>query len=128
MSYTVNDVSKKTGISAHTLRFYEKQGVLPYAERNDNGVRLYDESSIEWIETIISLRSTGMPLAELKQYVELHKEGDQTLLERKKMMVDHKVRVEEQMLQLMKTLGKINYKMALYDVQLQQLERDSCAL
>ncbi|BBI33467.1 MerR family transcriptional regulator [Cohnella abietis] len=128
MAYTVKDISTRTGITAHTLRFYEKQGVLPYAERTEQGIRMYDESSIEWIETILALRSTGIPLAELKLYVDLYKEGDSTLQRRKEIMNNHKVKVEEQMLQLIKTLGRINYKMALYDVQLEQLERSSCTL
>lgn len=122
MAYTIKDVSNKTGITSHTLRFYEKQGVLPYAERNDNGVRLYDESSIDWIETILALRSTGIPLAEIRDYVELHKDGDRTLQQRKEIMIEHKLRVEKQMLQLIKTLEKINYKMAVYDMQLKELE------
>lgn len=81
--YTVKEVSKKTGVTAHTLRFYEKKRVLPYAERNDNGIRMYDEASIEWIETMLALRSTGMTLAEITQYVDLHKDGDRTLQKRK---------------------------------------------
>lgn len=128
MAYTVKDISTKTGITAHTLRFYEKQGVLPYAERTEQGIRMYNESSIEWIETILALRSTGIPLAELKLYVDLYKEGDSTLKKRKEIMNNHKVKVEEQMQQLIKTLGRINYKMALYDVQLEELERSSCTL
>jgi len=128
MAYTIKDISARTGITAHTLRFYEKQGVLPYAERTEQGIRMYDESSIEWIETILALRSTGIPLAELKLYVDLYKEGDSTLKKRKEIMNDHKVKVEEQVLQLIKTLGRINYKMALYDVQLEELERSSCTL
>lgn len=128
MAYTVRDISKKTGVTTHTLRFYEKQGVLPYAERTENGFRMYDESSIEWIETILALRSTGIPLAELKHYVDLYKEGDSTLQKRKEVMNNHKVKVEEQILQLIKTLGRINYKMALYDIQLEELERSSCTL
>lgn len=123
MTYTIKDVSKKTGITSHTLRFYEKKGVLPYAERNENGIRLYDQSSIDWIETILALRSTGIPLAEIKEYVELHKDGDQTLQQRKEIMTEHKLRVEKQMLQLIKTLEKINYKMALYDMQLEEMEK-----
>lgn len=123
MTYTIKDVSKKTGITSHTLRFYEKKGVLPYAERNENGIRLYDQSSIDWIETILALRSTGIPLAEIKEYVELHKNGDQTLQQRKEIMTEHKLRVEKQMLQLIKTLEKINYKMALYDMQLEEMEK-----
>ena len=123
MTYTIKDVSKKTGITSHTLRFYEKKGVLPYAERNENGIRLYDQSSIDWIETILALRSTGIPLAEIKEYVELHKDGDQTLQQRKEIMTEHKLRVEKQMLQLIRTLEKINYKMALYDMQLEEMEK-----
>lgn len=126
MAYTVKDVSEKTGVTAHTLRFYEKQGVLPYAERNDNGIRMYDDSNIDWIETILGLRQTGMPLAEIKQYVDFYKDGDSSLERRRKIMADHKIKVEEQMLQLIKTLGKINYKLALFDVQLKKLE--SCEL
>jgi DNA-binding transcriptional MerR regulator len=128
MAYTVKDISTKTGITAHTLRFYEKQGVLPYAERTENGIRMYDESSIEWIETILALRSTGIPLADLKYYVDLYTEGDSTLQQRKEIMNNHKVKVEEQIHQLIKTLGRINYKMALYDVQLEELERSNCTL
>ncbi|TGN33094.1 MerR family transcriptional regulator [Lysinibacillus sp. S2017] len=123
MSYTIKDVAKKTGIMSHTLRFYEKKGVLPYAERNENGIRLYDQSSIDWIETILALRSTGIPLGEIKKYVELHEEGDETLQQRKEIMTEHKLRVEKQMLQLFKTLEKINYKMALYDMQLEEMEK-----
>lgn len=122
MSYTVKEVSQKTGVPAHTLRFYEKQGVLPFAERNENGNRLYDESSIEWIETIVALRSTGMSLADLKQYLDYFQDGDNTLLERRQLMADHKIKVEDQLMQIIKTLEKINYKMALYDVQLKELE------
>ncbi|REK74816.1 MerR family transcriptional regulator [Paenibacillus paeoniae] len=128
MAYTIKDISTRTGITAHTLRFYEKQGVLPYAERTEQGIRMFGESSIEWIETILALRSTGIPLAELKLYVDLYKEGDSTLKKRKEIMNDHKVKVEEQIHQLIKTLGRINYKMALYDVQLEELERSSCTL
>jgi DNA-binding transcriptional MerR regulator len=91
MTYTIKDISTKTGTTAHTLRFYEKQGVLPYAERTEQGIRMYDESSIEWIETILALRSTGIPLAELKLYVDLYKEGDSTLQKRKEIMNNHKV-------------------------------------
>ncbi|WP_438350251.1 MerR family transcriptional regulator [Paenibacillus sp. FA6] len=128
MDYTVKDISTKTGITAHTLRFYEKQGVLPYAERTEQGIRMYDESSVEWIETILALRSTGIPLADLKLYVDLYKDGDSTLHKRKEIINNHKVKVEEQMLLLIKTLGRINYKMALFDVQLEELDRSSCTL
>lgn len=90
--------------------------MLPFAERNENGNRRYNESSIEWIETIVALRSTGMSLADLKQHLDYFQDGDNTLLKRRQLMADHKIKVEEQLMQIIKTLEKVNYKMALYDV------------
>lgn len=117
MAYTIKEATKKTGISAHTLRFYEKEGVLPFVERDEYGNRIYNDSNISWLELIVALRSTGMPLNDLKRYVILYKQGESTLQERKEMMLNHKKKVEELQKQLNKYLEKINYKLALYDVQ-----------
>jgi DNA-binding transcriptional MerR regulator len=117
MIYTVKQVAEKTGVSTHTLRFYEKEGVLLFVERDDNGNRIYSDESLAWLDFILSLRSTGMPLAGIKQYTELFLKGDQTIRERKQMMLRHKEKIEEQMTQSIRHLEKINYKLALYDVQ-----------
>lgn len=117
MAYAIKEVSKKTGISAHTLRFYEKEGVLPFVERDEYGNRIYNDYNISWLELIVALRSTGMPLNDLKRYVILYKQGESTLQERKEMMLNHKKKVEELQKQLNTYLEKINYKLALYDVQ-----------
>lgn len=126
MEYTIKDVQNKTGITPYTLRFYEKEGILPFVGRNENGIRVYNESNLEWIETMSALRSTGMPLADIKRYVDLFEGGDDTLQERRQIMADHKDRVTEQLLQTIKVLEKINYKMAMYDIQLNELKRLSC--
>ena len=123
MTYTVKEISQKTGISPYTLRFYEKEGVLPVVERNANGVRKFDEHYIDCIEMVQALRSTGLPLAEIKEYVELYKSGDSTLPERKVMLARQKSKVEEQISLLMKTLEKLNYKLALIDMQDNKFEK-----
>ncbi|WP_248924673.1 MerR family transcriptional regulator [Paenibacillus hamazuiensis] len=123
MAYTVKEISKKTGISPYTLRFYEKEGVLPTVDRDANGVRMFNEHYIDCIEMVQALRSTGLPLTEIKQYVELYKRGESTLQQRKKMLARQKSKVEEQISLLMKTLEKLNYKLALIDVQDNQFER-----
>ncbi len=123
MTYTVKEISKKTGISPYTLRFYEKEGVLPVVERNANGVRMFNEHYIDCIEMVQALRSTGLPLAEIKEYVELYKSGDSTLPERKIMLAHQKSKVEEQISLLMKTLEKLNYKLALIDMQENRFEK-----
>ncbi|MBU2702795.1 DNA-binding transcriptional MerR regulator [Sporomusaceae bacterium BoRhaA] len=116
MAIFIKQFAKETGVSEHTLRFYEKEGVLPFVKRNKNGNRIYDEQNFEWIYFIISLRETGMPLSEIKRYAELFKLGDSTISERKQMMLEHKKKAEEQLTQILKHLERINYKLALYDV------------
>lgn len=123
MLYTVKEVSEKTGITPHTLRFYEKEGVLPNVDRDVSGGRVYNDTNIDWIETVQALRSTGLPLAEIKQYNELYRAGDSTLQQRKGMLAHQKYKVEEQIQKLMKTLEKLNYKMALIDAQENRFEK-----
>lgn len=123
MAYTMKEVVQKTGITPHTLRFYEKEGVLPAVDRDANGIRKFSDHYIDCVETVQALRSTGLPLAEIKQYVELYKCGDRTLPLRKTMLVDQKNKVEEQIARLMKTLEKLNYKLALIDAQENKFER-----
>lgn len=116
MFFSIKEFSNKTGISEYTLRFYEKEGVLPFVKRNESGNRIYDHENLEWMDFISALRSTGMPLSEIKRYVELFNQGDSTIPERKQMMLDHRVKVQEQLTQTLNHLEKINYKLALYDV------------
>ncbi|QGQ99343.1 MerR family transcriptional regulator [Paenibacillus psychroresistens] len=123
MAYTVKEVSQKTGITPYTLRFYEKEGVLPIVDRDANGARMFNDHYIDCVETVQALRSTGLPLAEIKQYVELYKNGNSTLQQRKKLLVNQKDKVEDQISFLMKTLEKINYKLALIDSQDNKFEK-----
>ncbi|MRN52407.1 MerR family transcriptional regulator [Paenibacillus monticola] len=114
---TIKGFSEETGISPYTLRYYEREGILLGVKRDPSGNRLYDEESLEWLNFILSLRMTGMPLSEIKQYVDLYKEGESTLRKRKQMMLDHKGKVEKNVAETLKYLETINYKLALYDFQ-----------
>lgn len=120
---SIKEVSKETGITAYTLRYYEKEGLLPFVKRDQSGNRVYDEESMEWLHFILALRSTGMPLTEIKQYVDWYQEGESTLTLRKQMMLNHKAKVEEELRQMYKYLEQINYKLALYDLQEKGLNR-----
>lgn len=121
MLLSIKEFSQKTNVSEYTLRFYEKEGVLPFVNRTDSGRRIYNEQNLEWIEFITALRETGMSLSEIKRYVNLYKQGNSTIPERKQMMLDHKAKVQKQLSQTLKYLEKVNYKLALYDVMLQQV-------
>jgi DNA-binding transcriptional MerR regulator len=117
MLYTVKQVKEMTGISPYTLRFYEKEGVLPQVERDANGVRLYRDINIDWIKTVQALRSTGLSLEEIKHYTALYMRGDETLQQRKKILTEQRTKVEDQISHLIKILEKLNYKLALIDAQ-----------
>lgn len=116
MFSTIKEVTKMTGVSAPTLRYYESEGLLPYVKRNEKGNRVYDQEDIQWIYFITALRATGMPISQIQKYVNLYKEGDDTISERKMMMVHHKKEIEKRIQELYHNLDKINYKLALYDI------------
>lgn len=114
MGYTIGQVAKKMGLTAHTLRYYEKEGLLPFIKKNGSGLRVFSDNDIGWLELIECLKGTGMSLKGIKQYIDWYIEGDSTLEKRLEMFKQQKVNLEEQMLQLQKHMEKINYKIAYY--------------
>lgn len=114
MGYTIGQVAKKTGLTAHTLRYYEKEGLLPFVKKTSSGLRIFSDTDIGWLEMIECLKGTGMPLKGIKQYIDWYIEGDSTLEKRLEMFKQQKINLEEQMLQLQKHMEKINYKIAYY--------------
>lgn len=90
----ISEVAEMTNISIHTLRYYEKEGLLLNIRRNESGQRIFDKTDIEWLTWIKRLKSTGMPLAEIKSFAKLHQAGSTTLSERKFLLVAHKTNLE----------------------------------
>ena len=80
---TISEVSKKYNITADTIRYYEKEGLIPTVPRNKNGIRDFDENSCGWIEFIKCMRSAGLEIETLKRYVSLFRQGTKTVKERK---------------------------------------------
>lgn len=105
---------QKTGLSVHTLRYYEKEGLLPFVRKNSSGLRVFSDSDLGWLELIECLKATGLHLKGIKQYIDWYIEGDSTLQLRLDMFRQQKIRIEEQMVELQKHMNKINYKIELY--------------
>ncbi|MDR9855203.1 MerR family transcriptional regulator [Paenibacillus sp. VCA1] len=122
---SIKEVAEMTGVSAPTLRYYESEGLLPYVKRDENGKRRYDHEDVEWVHFITALRATGMPIVQIQKYVRLFKEGDNTMSERKAMMLNHKKEIEKKIKDLYYNMDKINYKLALYDVLEAQMNNAS---
>lgn len=115
MTYTIKEFSKKVNLSPSTLRYYEKEGLLPSSKRRNNSHRVYTDSDIPWITLICCLRSTGMSVRDLKRYAELCEHGDKTVQERKQIIQHQKQKIEEQLQEVKKHLDLINKKLNLYD-------------
>ncbi|GIO14919.1 hypothetical protein J19TS2_44740 [Cohnella xylanilytica] len=114
--YTINEVRKMFDISTSTLRFYESEGILPKVGRDSNGRRVYDESQIEWLNLLVALKDTGMPLEQIREYLQMAYEGDSTLEQRREVLLEHKQSVEAKLALTLTHLEKINNKIILYDV------------
>lgn len=110
MNYTIKQVSEKTQLKAHVLRYYEKEGLLPFVRRSESGIRRYCEDDLEWIGLICCLKNTGMTIKQIKDFVKLSIQGKETLKERCDMLVEHKKTVENQIEEMQKHLCKVEHK------------------
>lgn len=113
-TFTIQQISKITKLSVHTLRYYEKIGLLDKVERDINGYRQYTESDISWIYFLIRLRVTGMPVSEMKQFSDLRSQGDSTVSLRRELLEAHQKNVEEKIKDLQNNLHKIEEKINYY--------------
>lgn len=75
---TIKEVSEKYGISSYTLRYYERVGMIPPVERTEGGIRNYGEDDIKWVELVLCMRSAGLPIEAIIEYVRLSRLGDST--------------------------------------------------
>ena len=120
--YSIQDVSKKTGLSAHTLRYYEKEGLLSNVERTPGGFRQYTDEDLEALGLICCLKNTGMSLQEITRFVTLTHEGDQTLKDRVEMLREHRESVITRMEEMQKYLEKVTWKLNFFSEKLRDYE------
>lgn len=114
MHYTIGQVSEITGFSKYTLRYYDKQGLLPFVERTAAGIRSFSDSDLSFLDLISCLKGTGMSVKEIRNFIEWCMEGDSTLEARLHMFEEHKKTVEDKLVSLQKNLDTINHKISYY--------------
>lgn len=115
MYYSIGQVAAKTGLTVHTLRYYEKEGLLPFVRKSSSGLRMFSDNDLGWLSMIECLKETGMPLKGIKQYIDWFCEGDSTLPQRLEMFKQQEVKVLAQIALFEKYLQKIRYKVNLYE-------------
>lgn len=118
MVYTVKNVSEMLNISIHTLRYYDDIGLFPFVERNENNVRLFTDKDLEWVFVVHSLRSSGLPIKQVKQYIDWCLEGDTTLKQRQQMIIHQKNIMEEKLDELKEQLLILEWKEDYYNAVL----------
>ncbi len=117
-SLTIADAARATGVSAYTLRYYERAGLINGVGRADSGHRRYTDDDLAWIEVIQRLRATGMPIQRIRRYAELVRAGEGNEAERLALLEEHRAAVTAQLAQVRRHLAFIERKIAIYEEKL----------
>lgn len=115
MTYTVGEMAKRLGITASTLRYYDKEGLLPFVERSTGGIRHFTDEDYEWLQIIKCLKQTGMQLKDIRTFVNMAIKGDETIEPRLELINHQREVVKNQIKQLEETLKTLDYKKWFYE-------------
>jgi DNA-binding transcriptional MerR regulator len=116
MGYSIAEAAERSGLTAHTLRYYERDGLmLTGVDRAASGHRRYTERDLAWIELITRLRATGMPIREVRKYADLVRAGDGNEADRLALLLAHRERVEAQLAEVTAHLRAIDHKIGIYE-------------
>jgi MerR family transcriptional regulator, aldehyde-responsive regulator len=111
----IAEVSEQFGLSIDTLRYYERVGLIPPVHRNDNGIRVYNELDLRRVDFIKCMRSAGLPIEVLIDYVALVQKGDKTIAARKEILIEQRDLLLARMQGMQKTLDILNHKIEAYE-------------
>lgn len=120
--YSIQDVSRKTGLSTHTLRYYEKEGLISGVERSQGGFRQYTDEDLEKLGLICCLKNTGMSIQEIARFVQLTREGEHTLEERVELLKEHRNQVLKRMEEMQRHLEKVTWKLNFFSEKLREYQ------
>ncbi|MES9684238.1 MerR family transcriptional regulator [Bacillus sp. AFS001701] len=120
MNYTIGQVAKLNSLTISQLRYYDKQGLLPFLKRTESGDRIFDEDALKFIEMILCLKNTGMPIKKIKQFVDWSMDGEETLKQRLDLMKQQEKNVLDQIKETEENLKKIQRKIAKYELEINE--------
>ncbi|MFV0527107.1 MAG: MerR family transcriptional regulator [Lachnospiraceae bacterium] len=115
MYYTVGEMARMLHVAPSTLRFYDKQGLLPFVQRSDGGIRIFTEKDYEWLLIVDCLKKTGMQIKDIRSFINMTIQGDETIDERLQLFYKQREVVKQQMLELQETMNVIEYKCWYYE-------------
>lgn len=112
---TIKEVCEKYEIAPDTLRYYERVGVIPEVGRTKGGIRDYSDEDLKWVENAVCMRSAGVPVEMLIEYVKLFREGDSTIAARRDLLLEARAEVQKNLDKYLATMDKLNYKISRYE-------------
>ena len=115
MVYTVGEMAKLLEVPASTLRYYDKEGLLPFVERSSGGIRMFQKSDFEWLQVIGCMKKAGMSIRDIRRYIELAMQGDDTIETRLQMFRHQREVATQQLAELRHTLETVEYKCWFYE-------------
>jgi MerR family transcriptional regulator, aldehyde-responsive regulator len=120
----IAEVSKQFEISSDTLRYYERIGLIPAVNRNDSGIRDYNEEDLKRVEFIKCMRSAGLPIEALIEYMGLVQQGDKTIGARKEILKEQRDLLITRINEMQKTLDLLNHKIEVYEKNVLKKEKE----
>ena len=115
MSYSIGEISKMMNVAPSTLRYYEKEGLLPFIKRSESGIRVFGESDFGWFSIIHCLKQAGMSIKDIKKYMDMIAEGDSSIGERLDIFEKQRAKVERQIKELNQIREVLEYKCWYYE-------------
>lgn len=115
MIYTIGEIAKQLDVAASTLRYYDKEGLLPFVERSGGGMRMFKDEDLSWLQIIECLKKTGMPIKDIKHFIDCCMEGDSKIDERLSIIELQRNAVIKQMKEMQEMLDMLNYKCWYYE-------------
>lgn len=113
--FTIKEASERLGYPASTIRYYEKEGLLPNIQRDKFGNRLFDQEDLNWMRLMTCFRATGMKIADLRKIVDLALQGDSTIEQRKEILMNHQKELIQRQKELNEAFEAVNYKLDMYN-------------
>lgn len=123
--HTVKEAALITGLTEHAVRFYTDKGLVPSVQRNQNNIRMFDEESINWLHGIKCLKQSGMSIEVIKMYVDFCLEGDSTIPQRYKLMMEHKEAALNKLEEAKQHIAHLEQKTALYQAIMEHRSLDT---
>ncbi|MGM9552566.1 MAG: MerR family transcriptional regulator [Clostridia bacterium] len=120
MLYTIGEMAKLLGVAPSTLRYYDKEGLLPFVERSESGIRVFCDEDYEWLKTIECMKKTGMPVKDIKTYILMAMEGDETLKQRLDIIKKQRKSVTEQIKVLNEMAEALDFKLWYYETAIEK--------